>query len=391
MSMRSHACAVIWAICAMGVIGGFSWPAASAAADADDTARIIAGFPASLDKFGKADNVSWRAYAREISSHWVEYERRIGRPMRRWACQELESADGGTVFYPFSGPDLPSVVQLFPDADRYVLVSLQKAGAPPRLERFSEEELENYLAMVRKAWKFFGVLGFFRTDDLEAVENAGGIRVGITGPLMAFAVRLGYDIEAVEPIRLKPGGDYVAARDVPNVPRANDDPWKSVRLSLRKGGRQVLVDYVQMDLSDEWLSQYAPARDWLDRAALSPTILKAASHLPQARNFSTVRNSILRNAPSVVQDETGIDYGVLDDLFAVRLYGRFTAPNRSFSSDLQRSLAAAYRSDGHVKALPFRLGYEKNAGSALQVAVREPNAIRQQRECARTTTASGPK
>jgi hypothetical protein len=390
--MRTLVLAILWAIC---TIAGASWPAASTAGDADDTARVIAGFPASLDKFGNSENGPWRGYAREISSHWVEYERRIGRPMRKWACQELAPLEGGAVFYPFSGPDLPSVVQLFPDADRYVLVSLQAAGAPLRLEHFSGEELANYLAAVRKAWKFFGILGFFRTDDLQAVESAGGVRMGMTGPLMAFAVRLGYGIESVEPIRLKPGGDYVAARDVPNAPGAQADAWNSVRISLRKDGRTILVDYVQMDLSDEWLAQYAPARDWLERTALNPTILKAASHHLQAPGFSIVRESILRNAPTIVQDETGIDYGALAEEFTVRLYGRFTAPNRAFSSGLQRSLAAAYRSGAPVKALPFRLGYEKNAGSAMQVAVREPvavpDAMRRPRECARAGTARGPK
>jgi hypothetical protein len=382
--MRTHVIAILSAMCAMVGIAGASWPAACAAGEADDTARVIAGYPASLVKFGKADSEPWRAYAREISSHWVEYERRIGRPMRQWACRELDPLEGGAVFYPFSGPDLPSVVQLFPDAERYVLVSLQKAGTPPQLERFSAVQLEDYLVALRKAWKFFGLLGFFRTDDLEAVEHAGGVRMGMTGPLMAFAVRLGYDIESVEPIRLGPGGDYVidaAARDVPNVAGAQANAWRSVRLSLWKDRRKVLVDYVQMDLSDEWLAQYAPGREWLERVALNPTILKAASHHPQEPAFSIVRNSILENAPSIVQDETGIDYGALAGEFTLRLYGRFTAPNRAFSSNLQRPLAAAYRSGAPAKALPFRLGYEKNAGSALQVAVREPDAVRLSRKC----------
>ena len=377
--MRTHAIAVIWA---MGAIAGASWPAASAAGEAHDTARIIAGFPASLDKFGKAQSGPWRSYAREISSHWMEYERRIGRPMRKWGCQELERADGVTVFYPFSGPDLPTAVQLFPDADRYVLVSLQKAGALPRLESFSAAELENYLAVVRKAWRFFGILGFFRTDDLEAVANARGIRMGMSGPLVAFAVRLGFEIEALESIRLHSDGNYAAVRGGTS---AQADAWDSVRIRMRKDKRKVVVDYVQMDLSDAWLAGYAPGRDWIERMAGNPTLLKAASHHPQKPDFSVVRNSMLRKAPSIVQDETGIEYGALAGAFAVRLYGKFTRPNPSFSSELQRSLAAAYRSGATAKPLPFRLGYEKNSGSAMQVAIRKPHgvpdAMRLPREC----------
>ena len=360
-------------------IAGGSWSGGCIAGNPDDAARIIAGFPSLLDRSGQLDKGVARSYARETSSYWNEYERRIGRPMRKWACQELGRAEGVTVFYPFSGPDLPSVVQLFPDADRYVLVSLQKAGAPPRLESLSREELANYLAILRKAWRFYGILGFFRTDDLDAVVSANGVRIGMTGPLMAFAVRLGFEIEAVEPIHL--------VRDANGIRLRTSKPgeagsWDSVRLSVGKDKRKVLVDYVRMDLSDDVLAKHAHLREWLDRIAANPTVLKAASHHPQEPNFSILRNSILGNAPSIVQDETGIEYGALTEAYAVRLYGKFTRPNPSFDRNLQRALAAAYRSRASVKALPFRLGYEKDAGSAVQVAVRRTNAVQLPRNCA---------
>lgn len=376
---RTQAIAII---CVIFAIASGSWSVECIAGDADDTARVIAGFPLSLNKFGKAETGPWRSYAQEISSYWKEYERRIGHAMRKWGCRELNRAEGVTVFYPFSGPDLPSVFQLFPDADRYVLVSMQKAEAPPRLESFSKEELENYLAVLRKTWRFFGVLGFFRTDDLEAVANARGIRMGMTGALMAFAVRLGFEIEAVEPIQLDPNGNDVTLRN--GRPR-EADTWDSVRLSIWKDKRKILVDYVRMDLSDASLGREANGRKWIDRMAENPTVLKAASHLPQEPDFSILRNSILRKAPSIVQDETGIEYGALTEAFTVRLYGKFTRPNPSFDKNLQRALAAAYRSGATVKTLPFRLGYEKNAGSAVQIAIRNANTIQLPRKCVQST------
>lgn len=338
----------------------------------------IAGLPAA-GIAGDADRVA-RAVAREGAAYWTEYETRIGRPMRKWSCQELGHVEGGTVFYPFSGPDLPTPVQLFPDADRYVLVSMQKAEPPPPLDRMSPKELESYAADFRKAWKFYGALGFFRTEDLEAIENSPGPGIGMTGALMVFAVRLGFEVESVEPIRLD-----VGANDV--VPLDGDlltaDTWDSVRLTLRKGGRRVLVDYVRLDLRDGWVGKLAGAHGWIDRMSGNPTLLKAASHLPEDPEFKIVRNSILWNAPLIVQDETGIDYGALAGSFSVRLYGKFTKPNGSFSQALQQPLAMAYRSTGPaVKPLPFRLGYEKNSGSALQVAVRKTNvAAQEKRTC----------
>src|ERR1039457_2498869 len=107
--------------------------------------------------------------------------------------------------------------------------------------------------------------------------------MGMTGPLMAFAVRLGFEIEAVEPIRLDRNGNDVALRI--GIP-GEADTWDSVRLSVWKDKRKILVDYVRLDLSDASLASNATAREWIDRMAENPTVLKAASHHPQEPDFS---------------------------------------------------------------------------------------------------------
>ncbi len=343
-------------ICALCAIAG--WTIQCIAGDADRAARVM---------------------AKEGVSYWNEYEKRIGRPMRKWGCQEIGEAEGATVFYPFSGPDLPTAVELFPDAERYVLVSMQKAGAPPRVDELTPKEIENYQAAFRKAWKLYGALGFFRTEDLEAIENAPGVRLGMTEPLMAFAVQLGFEIESVDPIHLDASAnDVVPLTGKPAV----GETWDSVRLTLRKNGRRVLVDYVRLDLRDGWVGKLRGAHGWIDRMSANPTLLKAASHLPEDPEFKIVRNSILWNAPIIVQDETGIDYAALTGSFTVRLYGKFKKPNSNFDQKLGQSLAVAYRSSGTgVKPLPFRLGYEKDAGSAMQVAVRNTNLRQERRTC----------
>jgi hypothetical protein len=322
------------------------------AGDLDDTARVLAGMQS-----GPIPS----AYVKEVSANWIEYERRIGRPMRQWACRELDSSRGMTVFYPFSGPDLPAAYQLFPDADRYVLVSLQKAGPPPQLENFSKEEQADYMDDFRKLWKFYGNMGFFRTDDLDSPTGFAGKPIGVTGALMAFAVRLGFEIDAIAPMRMS---------HIEDEPR-NDLSWESARFTLRKDGRNVLVDYIHLNLSDTWLNKVPGPRRWLERMAENPTLIKAASHLPQQEEFSILRDILLTKAPLIVQDETGIEYSALATSFNVQLYGRFTRPNSSFDRNLQASLAAAYREKGaKVRPLPFRTGYEKDAGADLQVASR---------------------
>ncbi len=359
-------------------LAGSISPVAGAVADLDGTARLIAGAYAGAPRSGGAAEGPWRSYAQEVSTYWREYDRRIGRPLRQWACNELDRAEGVTVFYPFSGPDLPWAYQLFPEADRYVLVAMEKAEAPPLMEDFSLEEQEGYVAAFRAAWKLYGALGFFRTNDLIAVTAARGTRLGTTGPLLAFAARLGFEIESIEPIELDLNRSDLILRDPGST---KDDTWDSVRLTLRKGSRRVLVDYVRMDLSDTSLGKVPGARRWIERMARNPTVLKAASHHPQEPAFSIVRNSVVSNAPIIVQDETGIDYASLAQGHAVRLYGRFTKPNNAFDQGLQRPLAAAYRTGAGVKPLAFRLGYEKDSGSSLQVATKSGSTGAPPRDC----------
>jgi TonB family protein len=323
------------------------------AAEPGRTARLLAG----LDSMP-----ALQPYVRAVSDRWDEYERRIGAPMREWARTEVAAPAGGTVFYPLSGPDFPTVAQLYPDAERFVLVAAQRAGAPPALERLSPAELASFLPVFGRGWGKFARSGFFNTRDLDAAH------VVPTALLMAFAARLGYEVAAVEPVRVEDAGGELAPHP---GDRALRETWSSVRLTLVKAGRTVRLDYVRMELSDAHLAAVPASRAWIERTAANPTVLKAASHLPQRAHFSILREAIVAHAPSVWQDETGIDYAHLAAAFSVQLYGQFTGPNRVFARGSQQSLAAAHAVRGDVLPLPFRVGYEKRTGSSVQVAVRD--------------------
>jgi hypothetical protein len=341
---------------------------ATVALEPAETARILAGLepaPAGLSPLARP---MIEPYARAVSERWQDYQRHIGEPMRAWARSEIGDAAGGRVFYPLSGPDFITVQQLYPDAAHFVLVALQHADPPPPLEHYSPRELSEFLRRFRLGWERFARLGFFRTPDLDADAEESGIRIGVTAPLMAFAARAGYEIVSVDPVRVSPDGADLEPRAGGRSARGT---WESVRLTLAKEGRAVLLDYVRMDLSDAALSRHRASRTWLESAAAHPTVLKAASHLPQRPHFSMLRQAVLARAPSLWQDETGIDYALLAREFDVTLYGRFTKPHPLFLPGSQDALAAAYaRQPPRVRPLGFRVGYEKESGSSVQVAVR---------------------
>ena len=335
----------------------------------DHTARILAG----LDKDGVANEKGEQklvdGFAKVAVKKWAEYMKRIGTPMMAWGKTELKQVQGETIFYPFAGPDFPTVAQLYPDAGRYVLVALQTGGRAPKLENLELKALTEFIAVFKRGWTDFANRGFFRTDDLKADTGKEHTLEGITPVLMAFASASGFKVTNVEPIRIKAGGG-----DVEIHPGSRDEvaTWDSVRLSLeRPDGRKVTLDYVWLDLSDGYLKAHADAKAWIAVMSKERVFTKAASHLMQKSFFAIVRDTILAAAPSVVQDETGLDYGDLQKGFTVTLYGKFSAAHHLFQAGVQRALVAAYKKKDDVKPVKFRFGYDKDAGSCIQVAVRK--------------------
>lgn len=339
------------------------------AATPDQTARLLAGlstdgFAADKDKQKRLDK-----YAKTVSEKWASYWKRIATPMIDWAKADLAQTPGETIFYPFAGADLPTVAQLYPHAGRYVLVALQTGGPVPDLQAMSARSLDNYLDIFRKGFIDFARRGFFRTDDLKADTGREKTVEGVTPVLLAFAARMGFTVDSVTPIRIAADGKDVE----PNPgPKGDVATWDCVRFGLTAAdGRKVTLDYLWLDLSDDYLAKHANAKTWLDGITHYKTFTKAASHLLQKSFFSTMRDTLLANAPVVVQDETALDYRDMVKVFDVQLYGRFQRAHRLWTEGVQRELATAYKKAGDVKPLPFRFGYDKEAGSCLQVATRK--------------------
>lgn len=301
----------------------------------------------------------------QADAAWHFYQKNMGQPMSKWSHDEIRFGGKGAVFYPFSGPDFVTVSQLYPHADRYVMVAMQQAGEPASLTKMSAARAQSFQAKFLREWMKFSRLGFFRTDDLNQDLTDQQAKIGVTTILITFALYSGYDVNEVYPIALDPqSGQYVRT----------EGGWKSVRLMLSKGGKPVTLDYVSVNLSDAYLNQDADMRTWLDRESHHPVLLKAASHLLQESYFSVLRNMLVANATMVVQDETGLNYTELAKIGTVDLYGGFLYPHELFNRKKQESLARAYKESKHVKPLSFAFSYNKTSERrSLQIVRRQAN------------------
>lgn len=327
----------------------------------DIAATLLAGkVPASgvPDGIGKKD---WDDFVAVVEPNWNQYNKSIGLPMKEWASQEI-TTDNPTVFYPFSGPDFTTLYQLYPNQQHYIMSALQKAEKLIDLRALSPKAADQTLEVLSSAWKSYGHDGFFVTEYLYKYLSTNNVRIGATTLIATFLNLQNFSIRRIVPIQV---GEQGEIKEI-----GEDGPWNSVRFYLVKDGREVKLDYVRMDLSDDGFAKSPQDLLFIKAAVKNPVVFKAASHLPQHREFAIIKQSVLESSPSVVQDETGIGYADLNKNFDTTLYGQFVKAHKVFTK-FNQDLAKAYQERADEKPLPFRVGYYKDGTYSLVVAKRK--------------------
>lgn len=331
----------------------------------DRTARLLAGFADGADERATRARP---AYAPRIDRAFARFAEKVGEPMQAWAAEALVQTPGETVFYPFAGADFPTAHRMYPLAARYVLIAMQRGGPPPDPAAQGREALGELLAGYERLLGAFLRRGFFVTAEMNAeTGNDAAIR-GITGALMVFAAREGFELLGVDPVALADDGTLTLHPG----DRTRAATWDSVRLRLRRraDGQPVLLEYLRVGLSNNTLKPETPALTLVTGLSDARVILKAASHLPQDNNFTVLTRLLLSRAPTIVQDETGVAYDALRGRFSVKLHGSFKQVNLLFDGSDQETLIEAYRTAGKIDRLPFHVGYRKGAAACMLVATR---------------------
>ncbi|MCC7227668.1 MAG: hypothetical protein IT507_13365 [Burkholderiaceae bacterium] len=314
------------------------------------------GLPESL-----ADNPQWPNFVKTISASWDKYVRNISEPMMRWAQIEVPQHNK-TVFYPFSGPDFATVYQMFPQAQRYVMVARQNAAMPLDLGSLTPTNTTNSLKLLTSAWQQFGSDGFFVTEYLDKYYHSSQPRIGASTFIATFLTLHGFEVNRISPIGVDENGNI---HELP----AEAKVWSSIRFHASKEGRQIIVDYLKIDLSNEGLESKPENRKFVENMANNPVLFKAASHLPQYASFDDITQAVLHFSPLIVQDETALAYSKLIQAHDVKLFGKFVTPHRAFQNT-QTSLAQAYANRDDIRQLDFRFGYFKGGNYSLMVATR---------------------
>jgi hypothetical protein len=129
----------------------------------------------------------------------------------------------------------------------------------------------------------------------------------------------------------------------------------------KEGGRERTLVYFSADLSNSGMAKGGALMDFLNKTHPSTAYVKSASYLMHEDEFSAVRNLLLTQFNTIVQDDSGIPLRDFDQRrWKLKLYGTYAPPLDIFAQYNQPDLADLYTKTPAVSPLTFGVGYHWN-------------------------------
>lgn len=334
---------------------------------ADDTARFLAGMPPAADSplAPLTKDPSWQRHAKFFDTAFGQLEQRQLSKIHSWADANL-AAPRPTMFYMFSGPDFLYADAFYSKASTYVLSALEQVGSVPDLTRLPPGGIGSALYNVERSLGSILSFSFFITKQMKTDLHAG--QLGGTLPILyVFLARSGKTIRDVTPIALDDkGGAYFA----------NENPGPNATRGVRiifagSDGAEKTLYYFSTDLSNSGVKVSGFLKFC---ATLAPgnSLLKSASYLLHSGNFTTVRDFILANSATIIQDDSGVPLAFYDPRkWRFFPFGRYAGPIAEFPGRYQQSYAELFR---RAQPMDFGIGYRwRSHESNLLLSVKVPS------------------
>jgi hypothetical protein len=333
----------------------------------DDTARFLAGMMPSADSplMPLTKDPAWQRHARFFDSAFGQLEQRQMSKVRAWSEANVQAAKP-TMFYMFSGPDFLYADAFYPNATTYVLSALEPPGSVPDLTKVSRSSVDGALSNVEHSLGSILSFSFFITKKMKVDLHEGEV-TGAMPLLYVFLARSGKTIKNVSAVALDDKGTAYFANENPAA-----NAVRGVRIVFAgSDGAEKTLYYFSTDLSDSGVR----ASGFLKFCAtLAPgnSLIKSASYLLHSGSFSTVRDFILANSSTIIQDDSGIPLGYYGaKKWRLAPFGRYAGPISEFPSKYQQSYAELFQ---RAQPLDFGIGYRWHSHeSNLLLAVRLPD------------------
>lgn len=334
------------------------------ASRADDAARYLAGMQPSaespLTKFTR--DPGWQQHAHSFDAAWKKLDREQISKIRTWSAEHLKERRG-TLFYTFSGPDFLYANAFFPNASTYVLAGLEPVGRVPEITERSRQSLPGLRASLNTALN----LSFFITAHMRQQLSQGELS-GTLPILYVFIARSGNTIKEVSLVNLDKDGNVTPVDQARARPAVD-----GVKIVFSRGddAPQTLY-YFRTDLSDSGVKNSGFLK-FYEKLAPGDAFLKSASYLVHRQSFSRIRQFLVENSQTIVQDDSGVPlFAFKPDDWQLNLFGTYVGPVGVFPEHYQPKLRQLYL-QGKPRKLDFGIGYRWRPNeSNLLLAVKKP-------------------
>ncbi|PLX09296.1 MAG: hypothetical protein C0596_01740 [Marinilabiliales bacterium] len=184
----------------------------------DQIAALLGGYQADAFKDIFTDEMTfWNDYKTSIDTPWTRITNERLARMDTWSVDELSPKINDTLllFYPFSGTDFLNAFHLFPNANEYILIAMEKLGTIPDLYNLEEEDLKGYLDAVNFALRDIYKRSYFITGNMDQDLRKHKVD-GVLPILYVFLHRTGHEIYDFGYYRLENDGVSFTEIDEPS-------------------------------------------------------------------------------------------------------------------------------------------------------------------------------
>lgn len=322
------------------------------AATPNEMARFLAGLPAADGSVLAAYNKhpSWGHHARAMDATWRSLNQRQLPRIAAYSKANLAIRQP-TTFYMFSGPDFLYANAFFPGSKTYVMSGLEPVGRLPESKILNARNVGGLLGHLQSSISAITRVSFFLTKQMSYQLRATQFN-GTLPILYTFLARADKTITGVSFLTVDVDGKEKESDGTPqaNVPNGVKIKFKG------EGGEEQTLYYFSTDVSNGGLKTSGFLK-FCESLGTGDAFVKSASYLMHSDSFSTVRDFLIANASTILQDDTGVPvrYFKRED-WDLRPYGRYLGPIPLFSGRYQRDLAELFRK-GPTTPIDFGVGY----------------------------------
>ena len=325
----------------------------------NERAHFLAGMPLSegspLKKLEALPD--WHGHQDELELRWNRAQASRFKAMSEWSAAELRPKidESLPLLYLFGGPDFVTANMLYPKAPRYILGGLELVGSLPAVEEMPKQKVSLILRDMRSALRTALRLNFFVTGEMTTDLHRSEFR-GVLPLFCAFLARTKGEIKEIRYLEINAAGEV---QEVPAemVGKGIIPGVKIVFLAQGESQPQELY-YFRADASDKALSADHRFLVYLQSLGKVNSFLKAASYLMHTKEFNVVRDTLLAQSVTLLQDDSGIPFRFFQNSgWKYSLYGNYRKPISDFAWAYQDDFKKQFAVKELVKPLPYAIGY----------------------------------